>query len=293
MDRLVVGETEILRVHEMDSPSGIVSQYFTGFDPAAFEKHRSWLVPQHISPDDFRVKMSFHSWLIRSGGKNYLVDACCGNHKTRPLKPRFHMLDTPFLRRLEAVGHTVEDIDFVLCTHLHVDHVGWNTQLVDGRWVPTFPNARYIMSRKELTFWEKVAERPGSHPSDINTYNDSVLPVVEAGMAIVVDDAEEVGPEISIVPSPGHTPGHMNIELRSHGVCAVFTGDVIHSPLQLPLWQWNSTFCEDLPVATATRKTVLEGCVEDRKILIPSHFMAPHVCRVFAQGDGFMPEWTL
>lgn len=291
MDNFRVGNAEICRIHEMDSPSGAVPTYFSDFDQDAFERHRHWLVPTHVQPGDLRVKMSFHSWLVRVEGKNFLVDTCCGNHKVRPSKPRFHMLDTPFLSRLADVGLTVADIDYVLCTHLHVDHVGWNTRLIDGRWVPTFPNAKYVMSRKELAFWEATSKKADVHPSDKNTYDDSVLPVVEAGMAVLVDDGEDISHELRIVPSPGHTPGHMNIELSSNGARAVFTGDMIHSPLQLPFWRWNSTFCEDFEQATATRKAVLDQCVEHHQLLIPSHFMAPHVCRIVRAGEGFMPQW--
>ena len=188
---------------------------------------------------------------------------------------------------LTAAGLTVEDVDYVLCTHLHLDHVGWNTRLEDGRWVPTFPNARYLMSRTEYEATERMAQSPASPPFLREVFEDSIFPVVAAGRADIVDDYHELLDSIVLRPAPGHSPGNVRIELRSQGEIGVFSGDILHSPIQVPFWRWSSVACWDKEMAANTRRELLQFCAAEHALLLSGHFEAPHVGRIKASGDTF------
>src|SRR5215831_7886013 len=203
-----IGDATVTRLEEQVGYASLPPEKFlVGFDRELLARHLDWLVPHHYSPTDDRLITSIHSWLIRTGRHTILLDSCAGNHKNRPGFARFHQLDIPFLQRLRAAGVQPEEIDIVLCTHLHTDHVGWNTQLVDGRWVPTFPNAKYLFSRIEWEHWQ-VAEWRAAYTTD-PYYEDSLLPVMEGGQADLVAADYAFGDNVWIEPWPGHTPGHV------------------------------------------------------------------------------------
>ena len=207
-----VGGVSVTRVEELLGLASLPPEkYLAGFDRAVLERHLGWLVPNHYSPEEDRLITSVHSWLIRTDKHTILLDSCAGNHKDRPGFSRFHQLNTPYLDRLREAGAAPEDIDIVLCTHLHSDHVGWNTMLRDGRWVPTFPNAKYLFSRTENE-WGDPRRNPAAE-ADLqrsNSYRDSVLPVIEAGQAEMVDGGYAIGDTMLIEPAPGHSPGHID-----------------------------------------------------------------------------------
>jgi len=186
-----------------------------------------------------------------------------------------------------------EEIDIVLCTHLHADYVGWNTRLVDGRWVPTFPNARYLFSRIENEIGDP-RRNPAADRDALrgNAYRDSVLPVIEAGQAVLIDGDHAIDDALTIVAAPGHTPGHVALWLANVAGRALFCGDAIHHALQVHAPHWNSGFCALPNVARATRRRILEQCVEHRAPLFPGHFGAPHAARVVAAGRGFAPQFV-
>jgi len=234
---------------------------------------------------------SIHSWLLRTGKHTILVDACSGNHKPRPGMPRFDMLNSQYLERLREAGVEPEEIDFVMCTHLHVDHVGWNTRLENGKWVPTFPNAKYVMSRTDHDHWEALAKKPDTEVYQVNTYNDSVLPIVEARKAEFVSGDHGMCGCLTLKPAPGHTPGQIRVDLDSRGKRAIFAGDALHNPVQVPLWKWNSCFCEDRDLARQSRHTLLADCVEQGALLMPAHFAPPHAAYVKDKGDRFELDW--
>jgi len=169
---------------------------------------------------------------VKTGRHTILIDSCLGNDKERPTRPQFHRLRTPYIADLARAGIRVEDVDYVMCTHLHWDHVGWNTRLDNGRWVPTFPNARYVMARREFAHWEAVHQR-GEETPHRTAFEDSVLPVVRTGQSVLVDDDYALEDGLWFEGAPGHTPGNVVIHARSAGATAVFMGDVIHHPLQL------------------------------------------------------------
>jgi glyoxylase-like metal-dependent hydrolase (beta-lactamase superfamily II) len=289
-----IGNVTVTRVEEQLGFASLPpQQFFDGFERETLVRHLDWLVPHHYSPEHDRLVTSIHSWLIRTGRHTVLLDSCAGNHKDRPGFPRFHQLDVPFLRRLRAAGVEPEEIDIVLCTHLHADHVGWNTMLVDGRWVPTFPNARYLFSRLE-----NESGDPGRNPAAganllrRDAYRDSVLPVIEAGRAVLVDGEHAIDDDLTIVPAPGHTPGHVALWLGNAAGSAVFCGDVLHHALQIHAPHWNSTFCELPEVARRTRRRLMEQCTERRAALFPGHLGAPHVVRIVAAGAELAPQFV-
>jgi glyoxylase-like metal-dependent hydrolase (beta-lactamase superfamily II) len=288
-----IGAVTITRIEEQLGPAQMPpEQYFRGFERDVLERHLDWLAPDHYCPRSDRVITSIHSWLIRAGGVTILLDACAGNHKERPCSPRFHQLDTPFLRRLSAAGASVEDIDVVLCTHLHADHVGWNTMLRDGRWVPTFPNAKYLFSRIEDAYWDARRNPAMAGDQRRAVYTDSVLPVVESGQAVLVDDGYDVAAGLSVHAAPGHTPGHVLVQLDERGKRAVFCGDAIHHALQVYAPHWNHRADEFPEQAAVTRRRLLETCVEQGALLFPTHLGAPHVAAIAHGSGGFAAKFV-
>jgi glyoxylase-like metal-dependent hydrolase (beta-lactamase superfamily II) len=284
-----IGAVSVTRVEEqLGFASFPPEQYLVGFERELLQRHLSWLAPHHYSPEHDRLITSIHSWLIRTERHTILLDCCGGNHKERPGYPRYHQRDFPFLARLREVGAAPEEIDIVLCTHLHADHVGWNTMLRDGRWVPTFPNAKYLFSRVENEH-QDPRRNPAADVDPLRgrAYRDSVLPVIEAGQATLLDGAYAIEDALLVEPAPGHTPGHVLLKLADRGERALFCGDVMHHPLQVYAPHWNSRFCELPDEARATRRRVLEHCAEHRALLLPVHFGAPHVAAIESAGAAF------
>jgi glyoxylase-like metal-dependent hydrolase (beta-lactamase superfamily II) len=286
---LSFGEVRITRVEEQVGLTGYAPQdYLPGLDRALIERHRSWLVPGHYAPGPDRLITSVHSWLVRTARHTVLVDCCAGNHKDRPGFARFHRLDTPYLARLAAAGAAPEDIDIVLCTHLHADHVGWNTMLRDGRWVPTFPNAKYLFSRTESEHGDpRHSPAAAADPQRNRAYHDSVLPVIAAGQAVLLDPPHAIDDSLLVEPAPGHTRGHVVLKLAAGGREAVLCGDAVHHPLQVYAPQLSSRFCELPDQACITRRRLLEHCSERAALLLPVHFAAPHAAAVIPAGSAF------
>ena len=230
-----------------------------------------------------------HSYLIETPHHKILVDTCIGNDKERMPYRDWHRMQTPWLDNLKAAGVTPEQIDYVMCTHLHVDHVGWNTRLQDGQWVPTFANAKYVFSKIEFEFWK--GQRSAENPEVFNavnnqTFDDSVLPIM--GLAELIDgEVDLIDDLLHISPAPGHTPGSITLTLSSAGDKALFTGDICHHPIQVYEPHWNSAFCEIPDKAISTRKKVLEFCVESNALMMPAHFGPSFVGHVQDAGTGF------
>jgi glyoxylase-like metal-dependent hydrolase (beta-lactamase superfamily II) len=286
-----IGDATVSRVEETYEPNFRASKFFPDWDPAVLQEHGSWLSPAHYDPDSGRLKLSIHSWLLKVGGKRILIDTCVGNHKPRDARPFWHQLDTKYLERLAAAGAKPEDIDMVMCTHLHVDHVGWNTKLENGRWVPTFPNAKYVFSREDYEHYRKADADPEKGPANLGSFRDSVLPVVEAGLAQIVAGAADLDEYLKIEPAPGHTPGTIAIKFESKGERAIFCGDIIHHALQVHRPHWNSFACLDGASARTSRRKVLEHCAGGA-LLMPAHFGAPFACHVESRGEGFEPRFV-
>lgn len=286
-----VGNVSLVRIEESERLGSMPPQsFFAGFDRQTFDRHLEWMVPHHYSQEHDRLIISCHSWLIRAGGLTILLDACSGNHKYRPFNPAFHQLNTPYLERLAAAGVAPQEVDIVMCTHLHADHVGWNTRLDNGRWVPTFPNAKYLFSDVENTFWQaQLVTVLRDNAGRRAVYEDSVLPVIEAGQAELVSGHRRLSDELFIEPAPGHTPGHIVLKIDSRGEHGLCCGDAIHHPVQLYEPDWNTQFCVDQAVARKTRRRLLGYCVEKPALLFPIHFARPFVVQIRSENGAFAP----
>ena len=291
MTTTTIGAAKITRIEESYEPNFEAQTFFPDWRDELVAEHLQWMVPDHFEPATGWIKLSVHSWLIEIGGRTILIDTCIGNHKARPARPKWHQLNTPYLDRLKAAGVRPEQIDMVMCTHLHVDHVGWNTRLDNGRWVPTFPNARYVFSKADYDHFGAIDSDPKTGPASHGSFRDSVLPVVEAGLAQMVDGAQAIEEFLAVEPAPGHTPGHVVIKLASQSRQAFFCGDAIHHALQVYHPAWNSFACLDQEAARRTRRKLLEDCAGSGALLMPQHFGAPHLCHVEAKGDGFRPRF--
>ena len=282
----MIGDIAWHRVVESEGPEFDIGFLLPDAGAEAVEAHRPWMEPRFLEPGTGRLVMAIQSYVLRTRHHVILVDSCVGNDKER----RFHApwsgrTATDYLDRLGAVGLSVEDVDFVMCTHLHADHVGWNTRLVDGRWVPTFPNARYVFARTEFDFWSELNKK-GKKYSD-GCIDDSVLPVVEAGQAEIVADDHAFDDRIRFEPTPGHTPGHVSIHLSGGGREAVISGDVIHTPVQCREPGWSAVGCSDRRQSAATRAAFLDRYCETDTLVMTSHFPSPSVGHVRRLGDAF------
>ena len=282
-----VGDVEILRVEESHGQGFQPNVLLPDWSAAAIEEHRPWLVPTYYDDKADRLISSIHSWVLKTRHHTILIDTCVGNHKHRPDSPRFHMLDRPYMANLTAAGIKPEEVDFVLCTHLHVDHVGWNTRLDNGRWVPTFPNARYVFSKTDRDYFDPARGVGGKVARNALVFNDSVLPILEAKQDMVVEGTHDLGNGLTIEPAPGHSPGHVLIKLKSQGTEALFIGDIMHHPMQIYQPAWSSAFCSDPDEARRTRRRVLEHACGQGSILYPGHFGGPHVGRIAERAGGF------
>ena len=282
-----LGELEIHRAIESEVPIFDTFTFFPDATREVVEANKDWLMPRYIDPETIEVILCIQSYVIKTSHHTILVDTCVGNHKSRPARLSWHMQNAPFIEELASVGVHPEEVDFVLCTHLHVDHVGWNTKLLDGRWVPTFPNAKYIFSRNEFELWAVRYEKGDTVPVPL-VYEDSVLPIVEAGQAIIVEDTHQIDDGMWLEPAPGHTPGHVMLNLKSGEETALMSGDVIHHPLQLIRPDWSSRACEDPHLSAVSRTKMLERVADTNTLLCPAHFGSPTMGHVISHAtDGF------
>jgi glyoxylase-like metal-dependent hydrolase (beta-lactamase superfamily II) len=238
-----------------------------------------WLIP-HFANEEGRLKMSIHSLVVETSSHRIVVDTGLGNDKQGRNVPTWNNRNGPFLETLAQAGFPPDSIDIVLCTHLHVDHVGWNTKLVDGKWVPTFANARYVFGRAEYEHWRDHSDEPDKAA----VFNDSVKPIVDAGNAELIPSDHRLCEEITMIPTPGHSPGHMSILIQSGGEEGLLTGDVAHHPCQMAHLDWSSTADSDPVQSAATRRQLFSRFADTATLVIGGHFSAAHIKR---DGDAF------
>ncbi len=238
-----------------------------------------WLAPRFAN-DEGRLRMSVHSLVVETPSQRIVVDTCIGNDKEGRGVPTWNRLQTPFIETMTAAGYPPDSIDRVICTHLHVDHVGWNTRLAGGKWVPTFPRARYVFGRTEYDHWAAHSDTP-EHRA---VFDDSVKPIVEAGLADLTASDARLSDEITLIPTPGHSPGHMSILIRSDGEEVLLTGDVAHHPCQMAHLDWSSTADSDPVQSIATRRDLFGRFADTPTLVIGGHFAAGHLKR---DGDAF------
>jgi glyoxylase-like metal-dependent hydrolase (beta-lactamase superfamily II) len=273
-----IGAATITRVVEIEGSSP-GTFFFADATPEKLLQH-AWLKP-HFLADDGRVRAAIHCFVVQSEGRAIVVDTCVGNDKPREVK-NWNMRQGRFLEDLAAAGFPRERIDAVVCTHLHVDHVGWNTMLKDGKWKPTFPNARYLFGRKEWEHWSGEAEGP-----DREVRNDSVRPILAAGLADLVEMDHRLTPEVFLEPTPGHTPGHVSVHITSKGEEAVITGDLMHHPVQCAEPGWASNFDTDAEAARRTRRAFLDRYANRPVLVLGTHFATPTGGRIIRDGERF------
>jgi glyoxylase-like metal-dependent hydrolase (beta-lactamase superfamily II) len=278
-----IGDIAVSRVVESEGPFTTLDFLLPEATPDLLREH-AWLQPGFVDLQN-QVVMSFHSYLVRTPRHLILVDSCAGNDKERPLRPSWHRQNLPWLERLAAAGARPEEVDFVFCTHMHADHVGWNTRLRDGRWVPTFPNARYIFARREYEYWEGLVRR--GEVVNHGSFNDSVLPVVEAKQADLVESDYEIEQGIHLEAAYGHTPGGCFLHARSRGQHGVFTGDAMHTPVQVADPSLSSRFCADPAQSAATRRALCERYADTPSVIFTGHFPGPKPARVGRAGKAF------
>ncbi|GLQ05522.1 MBL fold metallo-hydrolase [Sneathiella chinensis] len=272
-----VGSVKITRIVEIEAAGG-TRGLLPDATPEAV-RDIDWLRP-HFVTEDGKLIMSIHALVVDTGEHRIIVDTCIGNDKKRNV-PAWNNLQTGFLNDLEQAGYRREDMDTVLCTHLHVDHVGWNTMLEDGAWVPTFPNARYLFAEREWKHWQ--SNRQDEYGDVIE---DSVAPIVEADLATFVPSDYRVCDEVSLIPTPGHTPGHVSVRIRSQGQEALITGDFLHHPCQMAHTNWSSTADNDKAHASRTRRQVLTELAGTPTLCIGTHFATPTAGWVKQDDEG-------
>lgn len=280
---LQLGEATVHKIVEMVYPFAPALDFLPGLTPAQLQENQNWLAPGAYDPASGQLILSFHSYIIRTPQHVILVDSCVGDDKQRARPEWDRKRDGNFLRALHAAGFRLEDIDYVLCSHLHSDHVGWNTRLQDGRWVPTFPNARYLFAKEEYDYW---LARHQTQPNVV--FEDSVLPIVAASRAEMVAGDHQINDLVRLSPTPGHTPHHSAILLgRSAQATAAFTGDLIHSPIQLRYPEISQRADHDRALSARTRMRFLQQCCEGGAVLCSGHFPSPSAGRLQPWGGGF------
>ncbi|MCK1337466.1 MBL fold metallo-hydrolase [Bradyrhizobium sp. 38] len=291
MRQVRIGSMRVDLVSEIPALAFDKTWLFANVTDEVIAANRSWLDRRYIEPETGRFILSHHSYLVRTPRWTAIVDTCCGNHKQRPRVLAWNNLNQPYLENMQALGVKPEQVDFVMCTHLHVDHVGWNTRLLDGRWVPTFPNARYLMGRDEYRHFEAAHNAAPNNPVNHGSFEDSVLPVVAAGLAELVETDHRLFSDrdaaLRFAPAPGHTAGNMQIHLNGGHDHAVMSGDVIHHPIQCAA-PWLSNAADvDPAAAIATRLALLEELADTPSSLLTGHFPAPTAGRVIRHGEAF------
>jgi glyoxylase-like metal-dependent hydrolase (beta-lactamase superfamily II) len=275
-----IGKVSVTKVVELEMAGG--SRFLLPQATPEAVRDIPWLIPD-FADESGRLRLSIHALVIETAARRILVDTCLGNDKQGRKIPHWNARQGSFLSDLAAAGYPAESIDTVLCTHLHTDHVGWNTMLVDGAWRPSFPRARYLFGRQEYEHWS----RQDSNESQRAVFADSVQPIVDAGLHELVEADHQLCEEVRLVPSFGHTPGHVSVRIASEGEEAFITGDIAHHPCQLARLQWNSTADADPPAAEATRRRVFGGLAGQPVLVIGTHFAGPTAGRVVTDGEGF------
>jgi glyoxylase-like metal-dependent hydrolase (beta-lactamase superfamily II) len=282
-----VGDLTIQRIIEQETTFLKAQDLLPVLSTEVLAENRQWLKAAGALDDEDTLILCFQSYVVKTPHHTILIDSCIGNDKARPLRPKWNMkTDDTYMRALTAAGVSVNDIDYVMCTHLHVDHVGWNTRLENGRWVPTFPKARYVFGKTEYDYWSAENAK-----AEVPPFADSVLPVVEAKRAEVVKSDFAIGDHARILPTPGHTPGHVAFTFgRSGKDDVVFAGDLMHTPLQLRHPELSPRFDVDPKLAAVTRRSFLDRYCDTNTLCCTAHFPSPSSGKIRRKGNGFSCE---
>ena len=280
------GDLTIRRIIEQEATFLSAQEMLPTLTPELLAENRGWMqAAKALDANDVLI-LCFQSYVVKTPHHTILIDSCIGNDKPRPQRPKWNMkTDDTYMRALAAAGVSVGDIDYVMCTHLHVDHVGWNTRLENGRWVPTFPKARYVFGKTEFDYWAGVHAK-----TPVPVIEDSVMPIVEARRCEIVGDDHAIGDHVRILPTPGHTPGHSAFRLGRGKDEAVFSGDLMHSPIQTRYPEMSVKFDVDQVQAGKTRRAFLERYCDPDTLCCTAHFPSPSLGKIRRKGNGFSCE---
>ena len=288
MQKWKIGDVTVTKIVESEMVTDL-----TGIIPNATRdavRPMAWLRPHFMNEEGVCI-LSIHALVIETPTKRILVDTCVGNDKSRPGIADWNNLQLPFLKDLEKAGFSRDGIDTVVCTHLHVDHVGWNTMLVGGKWVPTFPKARYLLGKKEFAYWQsEAADAKGKEGFDAIqalTFQDSVKPIFDAGLVDLVDADHRICPEVRLMPTHGHTPGHVSVRIESRGARALITGDFIHHPCQLAHPDWATLVDYDQAESTRTRQKTFDTLAGDASLVIGTHWAGATAGTIVRDGAAY------
>lgn len=288
MNEITLGDVRIARIDELAGALATPEGFLPESTPEDWARHASTLGPDFMPSPDNLVNATVQTWLIRSEGRVILVDTGLGNGKYRPYFPHWSYLDSGYLKNLADAGVAPEDVDLVINTHLHIDHVGWNTYREGAEWVPTFPNAKHLVNRRDFEFWNPENGRTSIvGRGNQNVFEDSILPVHQAGLVELWDDSHRIDGNLRLDLAAGHTPGSAVVSLASGSDRAVFVGDLVHHPLQVLEPHINSCFCEDPAEARLTRRRVLGRAADEGALLIPAHFGGYGAVEVQRRGETF------
>jgi glyoxylase-like metal-dependent hydrolase (beta-lactamase superfamily II) len=280
------GDLTIHRIIEQEVPFFPALELLPDLTPERLAENRDWMKKARAIDDNDVLILCFQSYIVRTPHHTILIDSCIGNDKQRPARPNWHQkTDDNYMRALKAAGFSVGDIDYVMCTHLHVDHVGWNTRMENGRWVPTFPNARYVFGKSEYDYWHEQNAK-----AEVPPFADSVLPVIEAKRAELVGNDFAIGDHARILPTPGHTPGHVAFSFGKGKDDAVFAGDLVHSPLQALYPELSPKFDVDPKQAAVTRRSFFERYCDTNTLCCTAHFPSPSSGKIKRKGNAFVCE---
>ena len=283
MRQITIGDVTIDSVIERDGPWRKPEDMFPAYNAEVARPHFAAMDKFVYDAASNRLVITYQTFVVRTPKHTILVDTCTGEDKGHPAP--FDFPKQRWLDEFHAQGLGFEAIDYVFCTHLHIDHCGWNTRLVNGKWVPTFPNAKYIFHRREYAFWEAATARGENPPGGVWRMN--CLPVVEAGQALLVDDDYQLDDTVWLTPTPGHSPCHCCVNIKSRGQRAVVTGDMMHHALQCREPDWSTIFDTDPRLAAQSRRNFLSSVADTPTLLLPVHFPSPTAGRIAADGDRF------
>jgi len=279
-----IGSATIHRIVEQEGPFFDAMQFFPTATKEFLDENRRWLQPRFLDAND-KLILCIQSYVVRTPHHTIMIDTCVGNHKPRPTRSFWNMMNSDrYEKSLAASGLSVNDIDFVMCTHLHTDHVGWNTRLENGRWVPTFPKARYVFADRELAYWTK---RQQDDPDACPWIVDSVLPIVAANRADIVKSAHAFNDLVTLIPTPGHTIDHYSVRVGRPGADAIITGDMIHSPLQARFPELGMMADYDSKQAGESRRSLFGQVCDTSTLMCMAHFPSPSTGRMVRHREAF------
>jgi glyoxylase-like metal-dependent hydrolase (beta-lactamase superfamily II) len=290
-----IGDAKITGVIEYSGPTHDPGFLYPAVDKAerdaVLQANASWLAPNHYAPGIDKLIVTVQLWVVRAGGNVILVDTGVGNRKSRTAAARMDRLNTLVMPWLESIDAGPEQVTHVVMTHLHTDHVGWNSVEKDGRWMPTFPNARYLIPQAEFDYWKSEYDK-GDKGVNQGSFADSVLPVVHAGLVDFMDGKGEVAGCLAPERVPGHAPGMLSFRIRSRGEEGLFCADILHNAIQIVRPDWNDRYVLWPDKALESRAAGLKRACDRGVLLMPMHFGAPYCGYVRRQGDGYTFEPT-